>query len=132
MFQIKSIIPIIFIVFLFVHSAVYPLNFKDIQRIDIRACENSGALLLSRYLAAIAQDIHIWKCDMHRHRAELSTLRIKIIRITDLMSSVTALFALLVDQCNPDLRSCHQSSTSIQVSSGIPLYLSTLSAFLPK
>lgn len=50
MFQTKSIIPIIFIVFLFVHSAVYPLNFKDILRTDIRACENNGALFLSRYL----------------------------------------------------------------------------------
>ena len=104
--------PYHFYCFSFRTSAVYPLNFKDIQRIDIRACENSGALLLSRYLTAIPEYIHVRKCNVHCHRTQFSPLRIKIIGITDLMTSVTSLFPLLINQCNSNPRSCHQSSTS--------------------
>lgn len=60
-----------FYCFSFRTSTVYPLDFKYIQCIHIRTCKNSGTVLLSRYLAAIPEDIHVWECNVHCHRTQL-------------------------------------------------------------
>lgn len=64
---------------------LYPLHAEDVQRVRIRAGEHRCAVRLTGDAAAIAEDVRIQERNMHRHRAELTALGVKIPRIADFM-----------------------------------------------
>lgn len=91
------------VLFLFIDS----FDFEYIDGFYIRAAENGCPFFLSRLgnLSAVPQDIYVWKCHMHDHGADFSSVLIKIPGISRTVSPVAGAFSQSVNTGNLDFRS---------------------------
>ena len=58
-------------------------------------------------MAAVTQNVDVWERNVHRHRAKLPALGVKVEAVTDFVPAVTAVLAFSVDQRNFNLGSAH-------------------------
>ena len=63
---------------------------KDVDHVHIRAAEARRAGRFAGDLAAVAQDVNIGKGDVHRHRAQVAALGVKVEAVARLVAAVAA------------------------------------------
>ena len=80
--------------------SVFFFQAEHIDHIDIRATEADLAGATAGWNAAVTEDIYIWERYVHRHGTELSTVCIKVKRVTNSVSAVAAAASDFVHQCD--------------------------------
>ena len=61
----------------------YNFNTEYVDRVHIRAAKHRRAVLLPRKMAAVTQNVDVWERNVHRHRAKLPALGVKVEAVTD-------------------------------------------------
>ena len=97
------------------------LQLKCIDHIHIRAAEADLTVAGCGRCATIAEDIDVWKSNVHRHGTELTTLCIIIEGISDFMTTVILILGLLISS-PPKCDSCNVRFFVVQYSHGGVVY----------
>ena len=90
-------------------NSLHRIGFRPRRHIEL--AERDRPVLHSRHRSAIAEDVRIDERNVHRHRADLAAIRVKVERIADLVSVMTGARPFPINQLDCNLRSFAHSTS---------------------